>query len=112
MNTAIAALLIDIEAELRTLGLWDKVPPPPASLASDQPFSIDTLTLPQWLQFIFLPTLYRLLEQGEPLPQRCGIAPMAQEYFRGMGLASAALEDVLLQMDEMLSVDEGGGGPP
>ena len=112
MNTAIAALLIDIEAELRTLGLWDKVPPPPAALASDQPFSIDTLTLPQWLQFIFLPTLYRLLEQGEPLPQRCGIAPMAQEYFRGMGLASAALEDVLLQMDEMLSVDERGGGPP
>jgi uncharacterized protein YqcC (DUF446 family) len=112
MNTAIAALLIDIEAELRTLGLWDKVPPPPAALASDQPFSIDTLTLPQWLQFIFLPTLYRLLEQGEPLPQRCGIAPMAQEYFRGMGLASAALEDVLLQMDEMLSVDEGGEGPP
>ncbi len=112
MNTAIAALLIDIEAELRTLGLWDKVPPPPAALASDQPFSIDTLTLPQWLQFIFLPTLYRLLEQGEPLPQRCGIAPMAQEYFRGMGLASAALEDVLLQMDEILSVDERGGGPP
>ena len=112
MNTAIAALLIDIEAELRTLGLWDKVPPPPAALASDQPFSIDTLTLPQWLQFVFLPTLYRLLEQGEPLPQRCGIAPMAQEYFRGMGLASAALEDVLLQMDEMLSVDEGGEGPP
>jgi len=110
MNTAIAALLIDIEAELRTLGLWDKVPPPPAALASSQPFSIDTLTLPQWLQFIFLPTLYRLLEEGEPLPQRCGIAPMAQEYFRGMGLASAALEDALLQMDEMLSVDEGGEG--
>jgi len=112
LNTDIAALLIDIEAELRTLGLWDKIPPSAEALASDQPFSIDTLTLPQWLQFIFLPTLYRLLEQGEPLPRRCGIAPMAQEYFRGMGLASDALEDALLQMDEMLSVDEGGGGQP
>lgn len=105
INTEVAALLIDIEAELRTLGLWDKLPPSAEALASDQPFSIDTLTLPQWLQFIFIPTLYQLLEEGKPLPQRCGIAPMAEEYFRGMGLASAALEDALLQMDEMLSVD-------
>ncbi|MCB1709805.1 MAG: YqcC family protein, partial [Halioglobus sp.] len=95
MNTEVAELLIDIEAELRQLGLWDRVPPPPAALASDQPFSIDTLTLPQWLQFIFLPTLYRLLEEAQPLPGRCGIAPLAQEYFRGMGLASGALEEAL-----------------
>ena len=51
--------------------MWDKVPPPPEALASEQPFSIDTLTLPQWLQFIFLPTLYRLLDEGQPLPGRC-----------------------------------------
>jgi uncharacterized protein YqcC (DUF446 family) len=103
MNTAIAEVLIDIEAELRSLGLWDKVPPPPAALASSEPFSIDTLTLPQWLQFIFLPTVYNLLEQGQPLPQRCGIAPMAGEYFRDTDLASAALEAALLKMDQLLS---------
>ncbi|MDH4039205.1 MAG: YqcC family protein [Gammaproteobacteria bacterium] len=109
LDTGIAELLIDIEAELRQLGLWDKVPPPPEALASEQPFSIDTLTLPQWLQFIFLPTLYRLLDEGQPLPGRCGIAPMAQEYFRGMGLASAALEEALLQMDRMLSGEDSDG---
>lgn len=109
VNTEVAELLIDIEAELRQLGLWDRVPPPPAALASDQPFSIDTLTLPQWLQFIFLPTLYRLLEEAQPLPGRCGIAPLAQEYFRGMGLASGALEEALLQMDRVLSGEDSGG---
>tara|TARA_R110001592_G_scaffold295594_2_gene565751 strand:- start:110856 stop:111185 length:330 start_codon:yes stop_codon:yes gene_type:complete len=108
MHTAIAALLIDIEAQLRTLDLWDKVPPPPAALASTEPFSVDTLTLPQWLQFIFLPTIYGLLEQGETLPGRCGIAPMAEEYFRGMGLASAPLETALSEMDQLLS-GEGDG---
>jgi uncharacterized protein YqcC (DUF446 family) len=106
MSTAIAALLIDIEAELRTLGLWDNVPPPPAALASEQPFSIDTLTLPQWLQFIFLPTIYGLLEQGEALPERCGIAPMAEQYFNGTELASAALEAALLKMDQLLSGED------
>ncbi len=109
MNTGVAELLIDIEAQLRQLGLWDKLPPSPEALASDQPFSVDTLTLPQWLQFVFLPTIYQLLEEGEPLPGRCGIAPMAEEYFRGLGLASDALEQALLKMDQMLS-GEGSGG--
>ena len=108
MKTAVAELLIDIEAELRTLGLWDKLPPSTQALASEQPFSVDTLTLPQWLQFIFLPTLYRLIQEGEPLPERCGIAPMAEEYFRGTGLASAALEATLLKLDQLLSGQEVG----
>ena len=109
VNIAVAELLIDIEAQLRQLGLWERQSPPPEALASDQPFSVDTLTLPQWLQFIFLPTLYRLLAQGEPLPGRCGIAPMAQEYFRGLALPSATLEQTLLKMDRILSGEEGGG---
>ncbi len=108
-HIAVAELLIDIEAQLRQLGLWEREPPPPQALASDQPFSVDTLTLPQWLQFIFLPTLYRLLAEGQPLPGRCGIAPMAQEYFRGLALASATLEQTLLKMDRMLSGEEGCG---
>ena len=108
-HIAVAELLIDIEAQLRQLGLWEREPPPPQALASDQPFSVDTLTLPQWLQFIFLPTLYRLLAEGQPLPGRCGIAPMAEEYFRGLALASATLEQTLLKMDRMLSGEEVGG---
>ena len=106
-NIAVAELLIDIEAQLRQLGLWEREPPPPQALASDQPFSVDTLTLPQWLQFIFLPTLYRLLAEGQPLPGRCGIAPMAQEYFRGLALASATLEQTLQKMDQLLSAEVG-----
>jgi uncharacterized protein YqcC (DUF446 family) len=108
MRTDVAAMLIDIEAQLRQLGLWDAVPPSPEALASEQPFCIDTLTLPQWLQFIFLPTLYRMLEQDQPLPQRCGIAPMAEEYFRGTGLASTDLVEALLTVDELLSSGENG----
>ena len=106
MRTDIAELLIDIESELRQLNLWDTIPPSTAALASDQPFCVDTLSLPQWLQFIFLPTLYQLLEENQPLPARCGIAPMAEEYFRGGGLPSSALEEALLRMDTLLSGDQ------
>ena len=103
MRTEIAEVLIDIEAQLRQLGLWDKIPPSTEALASSQPFCVDTLTLPQWLQFIFLPTLYDMLEQEQPLPQRCGIAPMAEEFFRGSGLAIDELLESLELVDDLLS---------
>tara|TARA_R110002110_G_C13470513_1_gene720795 strand:- start:32043 stop:32369 length:327 start_codon:yes stop_codon:yes gene_type:complete len=106
MQTEVAAVLIDIEAHLRQLGQWDKIPPPPDALQSQEPFCIDTLTLPQWLQFVFLPTLYRMLEEGAQLPQRCGIAPMAEEYYRGSGLATESLIGALEQVDQLLSDDE------
>ena len=103
MRTEVAEVLIDIEARLRQLGQWDKIPPSTEALASDQPFCVDTLTLPQWLQFVFLPTLYRMLEEERPLPERCGIAPMAEEFYRGSGLASAELVEALERIDELLS---------
>ncbi len=104
MHTEVAEILIDIEAQLRQLGLWDKIPPPTEALASDQPFCVDTLTLPQWLQFIFLPTLYDMVERQQ-LPGRCSIAPMAEEFFKGSGLATIDLVEALLRVDELLSHD-------
>ena len=106
MRTEIAEVLIDIEAQLRQLGLWDKIPPSTEALASTEPFCVDTLTLPQWLQFIFLPTLYRMLEEEQALPERCGIAPMAEEFFRGSGLAIGELVSSLVKIDELLSPED------
>jgi len=103
MRTEVAEVLIDIEAQLRQLGLWDKIPPSTEALASEQPFCVDTLTLPQWLQFVFLPTIYKMLEEGTPLPDRCGIAPMAEEFFRGSGLSYESLIELLEDIDELLS---------
>ena len=108
MRTEVAEILIDIEAQLRQLDLWEKIPPPSESLASEQPFCVDTLTLPQWLQFVFLPTLYDMLERDRDLPRRCSITPMAEEFFRGSGLATGELLDVLKAIDELLSEEEGG----
>jgi uncharacterized protein YqcC (DUF446 family) len=44
-----------------------------------------------------------MLEEEQPLPQRCGIAPMAEEFYRGSGLAIGGLVDALLRVDELLS---------
>ncbi len=103
MHTEIAEVLIDIEAQLRQLDLWDRIPPSSQALASTEPFCVDTLTLPQWLQFVFIPTLYQMIEDGAPLPERCGITPMAEEYFRDSGLAVDELKAALERIDLLLS---------
>ncbi len=105
MRADVAALLIDVEAHLRQLDLWESESPPAVALASTQPFCVDTLTLPQWLQFIFLPRMYQLLDAGEPLPAKCGIAPIAEEYFPDLGPVGDQLLTALGRIDELLSGD-------
>lgn len=98
----IATLLLELEAEMRALSLWDAEPPAPEALASTEPFCVDTLTLPQWLQFVFLPRMSRLVEMEQPLPHKCGIAPMAEEYFSGSALPASGLTRKLAEIDERL----------
>ena len=101
----IAATLMDIEAELRRIGHWDRVAPPAEALRSEQPFAVDTLQFNQWLQFIFIPRIRFLLEQQEALPGACSIAPMAEEFYRGQRLTVDGLLDALLRIDALLSAE-------
>jgi uncharacterized protein YqcC (DUF446 family) len=104
IHIAIAEVLIDIEKELRELQLWDDEMISDEALMSEQPFAIDTMTFPQWLQFIFLPRLYFIIEQRLQLPVNCGIAPMAEQYFSVLSLPSLPLIAHLKKMDTLLSV--------
>lgn len=97
-----AELLLELEAEMRGIGLWQADAPSAEALASVLPFCHDTLSLPQWLQFIFLPRMKILLEAGAALPDRCGIAPMAEESFHFADLNTARLLALLRQIDDTL----------
>lgn len=81
----IASLLIDLEAVLRTAGLWEREAPGAEALASVEPFCVDTLEFPQWLQWVFLPRMSALISAGMPLPDRSGIAEMAEMWSGGRG---------------------------
>jgi uncharacterized protein YqcC (DUF446 family) len=98
-----AEILIDIEKELRELQLWDAEMISEEALLSEQPFAVDTMTFPQWLQFIFLPRLYFMIEQKMQLPGNCGIAPMAEQYFSVLSLNSSPLITHLQKIDELLT---------
>lgn len=97
------ALLIDVEAELRRLALWNAEAPTLEALASTQPFAVDTLSFPEWLQWIFIVRLRALAEAGHALPQVSGVAPMADQYFAGLGLDASAVVTHLDAIDVLLS---------
>ncbi|BBM00322.1 YqcC family protein [Microbulbifer sp. GL-2] len=97
----VADQLLQLEGELRRLELWQGEAPPAEALASTEPFCVDTLTLPQWLQFIFLPRMQMMIEQEVPLPRECGIAPIAEEFFKGRG-GAAELVAILEAIDQRL----------
>ena len=102
-HIALAEILIDLEIELRELRLWEAESPSAEALASVQPFAVDTLNFSQWLQFIFIPRLYDLIEARDTLPVNCGVAPMAEEYFQPLGLNGADLINHLRRIDVLLT---------
>ena len=105
INTQLAALLIDLEAELRKQHWWDAQPPTAQALASVEPFCVDSLDFYQWLQFVFLVKMRVLLEAQAQLPDNCQIAPMAEQCFsEGCGSTKGlAVTRVLKQIDQLLS---------
>ncbi len=78
--------LMQLEQEMQRLQLWSAQPPDPQALASQQPFCVDTLSLPEWLQHVFLPSLRNSIERGYALPEKCQVAPMAEIYCQQLRL--------------------------
>ncbi|WP_166372159.1 YqcC family protein [Psychromonas sp. SA13A] len=72
-------LLEQLALLLKHRGYWQDEAPSQQQLASVQPFAIDTLTFPQWLQFIFLVRFKQMLKQPSTLPSTLCIAPMAAQ---------------------------------
>jgi len=99
----LTVVLQHLELELQRLNCWAAQKPSPEALASTAPFAVDTMTFPEWLQFIFIPRLAVMIEYQTPLPQASGIAPMAEEYFKLLSLDSTILIRHIQQIDSLLS---------
>jgi uncharacterized protein YqcC (DUF446 family) len=99
----LAGLLMDTEQELRRLDLWQTQSPSEEALASTEPFAVDQLSFDQWLQFIFLPRMHKLIDAKAPLPEQCSIAPMAEEFFKAQEINGATVVAVLAAIDQLIT---------
>lgn len=98
----LTVLLNELEDELRRLEYWSDVPPSASAMASQEPFAVDTLTLPEWLQWIYLQRLRALLEAGAELPTGALVKPYAEEYFAAKGGPAGELIGIIDRIDSCL----------
>lgn len=96
-------LLNELESELRKQGLWQENKPSDAELNSAVPFAIDTLTFVQWLQFIFIDKMGKILQFSQPLPGAISVLPMATEQFKNLTVNSAEIINIIGRIDLLIS---------
>lgn len=94
--------LQQIKLAMIKLELWSVDEPSVEKLASQMPFAYDTLTLEQWLQFIFIPKMTELVLHHEPLPTNFAVTPMAEQVWIGQ-VERQPLINAIRQLDELLS---------
>ncbi|GAA5219168.1 YqcC family protein [Corallincola platygyrae] len=102
MELKVKIYLGEIAHQLRDANLWSSEAPSEAALQSSQPFCCDSMPFEQWLQFVFLPKMNHIIEQEQPLPVRCDIAPMAEHTLDNSNPHVQALVAKLRSLDSLL----------
>ncbi|MDB2384671.1 YqcC family protein [Endozoicomonas sp.] len=103
MKNDVLALLDAVEKELNTLSLWETMSPSIEALSSQTPFCMDTLKMTQWLQWIFIPRVRAILDQGAALPVGANMKPYAEEAFIVDGTDATRLLELIGQFDQLMS---------
>ncbi|GAB3344755.1 YqcC family protein [Chromohalobacter beijerinckii] len=74
--------LENLVATLRSVDMWRVEEPTAAAFASQQPFCVDTMVMPQWLRYVFVARLETLVETESPLPASCDVAPAVDTWLK------------------------------
>ena len=99
----LADQLLLMEGELFVLGWWTTEAPSVEALSSREPFCVDTLPFEQWLQWIFLPRMKQIIEQGGALPAVSGIREMGEMVFSDRLADAERLLQLLGAFDRLIS---------
>jgi len=78
--------LQQLQLAMQKLDLWQD------AFLSEEPFAIDTMSPEEWLQWIFIPRMFALLESGAELPSKIAVSPYLEEAFK------EAEEDFLVEL--------------
>ena len=99
----IAALILDIEAQMRRIGLWENSPPSTQAMQSLTPFCHDTLRFEQWLQWVFLVKMKEVVEGRSEWPNSSDITPLAEYRFTQLAQPTSQLLALLEGFDALIN---------
>ena len=98
----IKQILALLEDNLKNSELWSEEEISEEKLSSKVPFCADTLSYPEWLQFVFIRRMQAIVDGEDELPSASGLFPMAQVYFGRDIFRYRELASVLLKLDRAL----------
>lgn len=99
----LADLVLDIEAEMRRIHLWESERPSEEALSSLVPFCHDTMAFHQWLQWVFLPKMKTVVETEEDFPASSDITPLAEYSFERLPQATGKLLELIQDFDDFIN---------
>ena len=102
----VADIILSIEAEMRRLRMWKDAAPAPRAMRSAEPFCYDTMGFDEWLQWVFLPRMRAILENGSHLPEESLIFPLAEEFCRSHTGDTSALLELIQRFDQVIEGDD------
>jgi uncharacterized protein YqcC (DUF446 family) len=100
-SAALSAKIAQIEAEMRSIGMWSDVAPSADKFQSRVAFFGDTMSFDQWLQFVFLPRVHEVLDGKSPAPASSSVGAYAVREFDGMDAANR-LTGLLSEFDRLI----------
>lgn len=95
MRTQTKFHLEQLQQTMQRLNLWQAMPPAEEAFLSVEPFSIDTMSPEEWLQWVFIPRMHALLESGAPLPNQIAISPYIEEALKEFDDLATLLEPLV-----------------
>ena len=98
----IKQILALLEDNLKNSELWSEEEISEEKLSSKVPFCADTLSYPEWLQFVFIRRMHAIVDGEDELPSASGLFPMAQVYFGREIFRFRELASILLKLDRAL----------
>ncbi|HEY1923516.1 MAG TPA: YqcC family protein [Tepidisphaeraceae bacterium] len=99
----VASRIDEIEAEMRRMGVWQSQPLTPEQLNFKEAFGMDVLALEQWLQFIFIPNVRKIIATKGKFPSGSQVADQAYREWVMWGSRTDVepLIQLLRQFDSM-----------
>lgn len=88
---------------MRSITLWESMPPPDTALNSIIPFCHDKLQLHQWMQWVFLPKMKEVIETEHDMPSSSDIFPLAEYSFQKLEHNTQQLLQLIEQFDRLIS---------
>jgi uncharacterized protein YqcC (DUF446 family) len=94
--------LLKIKSEMRRTGLWDVKGLSSESRQNRGAFGMDSMSFEQWLRWVFVPNVEKLLKTGGPWPASSDVGVAAMRNFDGQDEHSG-LVTLLQEFDALFS---------